>query len=895
MSDDAKNQFSKLKSAFTKRLKTLFAETSAPLGFTPSPGKRQRCERSNVATPQIVAFKYDVAERAFYLEYDHCITFSRECWENAPNDAESQETLDRFFSCLESGDSLFNLGGLNVLNWSPRSKRFNFVPNSEADVDKIFARVEAQLRYDVVPFLQRFHEPRVVLNDYDTGDYERRVQPSRDEVRDFFTEDFFIDGLSPDLYLACARFQVGQYAEAATHLELAAEKALADDSWTASLAYWRLYAKAMQIGALSVRKTIEEKGPGPTPARPKRRWRDLEIPPELANYSNRNQVYRLLENAASPYEVVANRALKALESLKTEEAKRPTSEARRDAASDERQKEVERRRILFYPTADEKKTLERYKKELKKRFREKVKELLAPKGFAKTNSSTTDWRRETETLRHYCWFSFHNGYGFLIHWAYALKPDFSIWENAPQDAETQGIIARWREYKTESYAKGSLNGHKSCSWDIPTNDEEFATSLNEIDKALSDEALPFFERFRETSDVLRAVDSGEVHKRHAIAEDPNWNLYYLATLRFQAGQISDAASLLRELVEKSKDDDRDWYIMRAEAARVGLLSLEKTLAQQGTPLAQISPTSTQITESLALCSKPEIVRSLLEDAVSPCEATAVNAKRRLDDAAEYLRRLPEILAQHLEPQGFKRVADNSTVWVRETKTLVQRCGFEVEPFWSDYFRLCSSYGFKLDFAPWANIPDDAESQEAFDRMKKVVANRLAPRDLQIDAWINRVERRRDDEVVADAVSIWSFLETPDSLLKFLDASFTNEILPFFDRWRESSDVLSAFENDEVSADAFGYDAATQNFAQALFLFQAGRYKESANRFAALAKSKRRPKKPEARNNDAASPVVPSLLNRFLRLDDADWAALQDGARLAVASVREIAKERKEKK
>ncbi|MBQ7815591.1 MAG: hypothetical protein IJ387_14000, partial [Thermoguttaceae bacterium] len=194
---------------------------------------------------------------------------------------------------------------------------------------------------------------------------------------------------------------------------------------------------------------------------------------------------------------------------------------------------------------------------------------------------------------------------------------------------------------------------------------------------------------------------------------------------------------------------------------------------------------------------------------------------------------------------------------------------------------------KLDFAPWTNIPDDIASQEAFERMKAVVVDRLAPRDLQIDAWINRVERRRDDEVVAAAVSIWSFLETPDSLLKFLDASFTNEILPFFDRWRESSDVLSAFENDEVSADAFGYDAATQHFVQALFLFQAGRYTESANRFAALAKSKRRPKKPESTDNDAASPAVPSLLNRFLRLDDADWAALQEGARLAVASVRKF--------
>lgn len=285
MSDDAKKQFSKLKSAFTKRLKTLFAETLEPLGFTLAPGKRQRWERSNVATPQICAFTYDNYASAFYLEYNYYFTLSRECWANAPCDAETQETLDRFFRSFESGDSVFNLGDLKVLNWSPRSKRFNFAPNSEADVDKIFARVEAQLRYDVVPFLQRVREPGVVLSDYDAGDYERRLHPSRGEV-----EDFFIDGLSADLYLACARFQVGQYAEAATHLELAAEKALADDSWTASLAYWQLYAKAMQIGALSVRKTIEEKGPGPTPPRPKRRWRDLEIPPELANYSNRNQV-----------------------------------------------------------------------------------------------------------------------------------------------------------------------------------------------------------------------------------------------------------------------------------------------------------------------------------------------------------------------------------------------------------------------------------------------------------------------------------------------------------------------------------------------------------------------------------------------------------------------------
>ncbi len=575
MSDDAKKQFSKLKSAFTKRLKTLFAETLEPLGFALAPGKRQRWERSNLATPQVVAFNYDVAARAFYLEYDHYITFSRECWANAPDDAESQETLALFFRSFYAGDSdVFKMGDLEVLHWLPRQKKFNFVPQTEADVDKIFARIEAQLRYDVLPYLQRFEKPTDVLNAYDSGNYGRLMEADPNG-----SLDFFIDERNGDLFLACARFQVGQYAEAATHLELAAEKALADDSWTASSAYWRLYAKAMQIGVLSVRKIIDEKGPGPAPARPKRCWRELDVPPELANYSDRLQVYRLLENAASPCEVVASRALKAIETLKQEEANRPAPEAKRDAASEEREKEAERRRVLFSPTPDDKKLLERYKRELKKRFREKTKELLAPKGFVKTNSSATAWRRETETLRHSCWFSFHNGYKFIIHYAYALKPDFSIWNNAPQDAETQGIIARWRDYETESYTMGRLNAYKQYNQNIPTNDEEFETSLNEIDKTLNDEVLPFFDRFRETTDVLRAVDAGEVSKRRAVAEDPNWNLYYLAVLRFQAGQTDDTASLLRELVEKSKDDDRDWYIMRVEAARIGLLALEKTLAE----------------------------------------------------------------------------------------------------------------------------------------------------------------------------------------------------------------------------------------------------------------------------------------------------------------------------
>ncbi len=98
-----------------------------------------------------------------------------------------------------------------------------------------------------------------------------------------------------------------------------------------------------------------------------------------------------------------------------------------------------------------------------------------------------------------------------------------------------------------------MNADKQYRQDISTNDEELKNALNEIDKALSDETTPFFDRFRKTSDVLRAVDAGEVPKRRALAEAPSWNLYYLAVLRFQAGQTSDTASRLRELVENAEN------------------------------------------------------------------------------------------------------------------------------------------------------------------------------------------------------------------------------------------------------------------------------------------------------------------------------------------------------
>ena len=77
--------------------------------------------------------------------------------------------------------------------------------------------------------------------------------------------------------------------------------------------------------------------------------------------------------------------------------------------------------------------------------------------------------------------------------------------------------------------------------------------------------------------------------------------------------------------------------------------------------------------------------------------------------------------------------------------------------------------------------------------------------------------------------------------------------------------------DALSRFGFGNnDAGQAKFGYALALFQVGRYTESAKRFDALSKMKRKPY------------VWPEY-------DDADWSALQEAARLAAETAREIAR------
>ena len=94
MSDDAKKEAAKLKSALTRRLKKLFAQTLEPLGLVKTRG--QEWERATNTMRQFCLFRF-INGRCLDVEYGYC-KVSRfdscvDCWANAPQDAATQKKL----------------------------------------------------------------------------------------------------------------------------------------------------------------------------------------------------------------------------------------------------------------------------------------------------------------------------------------------------------------------------------------------------------------------------------------------------------------------------------------------------------------------------------------------------------------------------------------------------------------------------------------------------------------------------------------------------------------------------------------------------------------------------------------------------------------------------------
>ncbi len=480
-------------------------------------------------------------------------------------------------------------------------------------------------------------------------------------------------------------------------------------------------------------------------------------------------------------------------------------------------------------------------------------------------------------------------------------PCYACWDAAPQDAETQALIARFRKEKPRfgpGWAPGGVSVFKlsndffqtELAWDYLVKDGDLEQLVAEADAFLRAEIIPFFERWRETNDLLREYEAGRLPQTFVFGPKSGANREFVAAQTyFRAGNYAEALARFEAVPENYRRFDssppNDQETLLLEVARLGALSVRKIIesrrdvavpadASLSAPTADSlpapfasRPAEPAVPEPLATAVRHYApfreaqVYRLQEFAASAFEPESAAALRGLEAGAETLRALQEKCAQVLEPLGFTRTSPVD--WTRESATLRQRFYLEVLPGF--HFTFQGFYYQKLDFSLWDAAPQDAETQATLARFKTFVEQRFANAEFYESHCGFDYYRHSHRKTNADDAEVLA------QLLNCADKCFTQTVFPFFERWRESSDVLA----DPAPCDAqnrFGFlkhDAGQAKFGYALALFQTGRYAESAKRFDAVAKTKRKP-------------------YAWPEYDDADWKALQEAAKIAADHVRELA-------
>ena len=533
-----------------------------------------------------------------------------------------------------------------------------------------------------------------------------------------------------------------------------------------------------------------------------------------------------------------------------------------------------------------------YKSDFRRRLEEVFSQRLEPLGFKKASRSP-HWTRKGKTLSHYCRFLFWDRCDMVaVSFGYSVLPCFACWDAAPQNAETRELIARFRKKKPRFqtawtplrsvFEAPSAAFDANLDWEIFSKDGELEPLVAAIDTFLRAEILPFFARFPETDALLREYDAGRLGHAIALGREAGPGREFVAAQNYyRAGNYVEALARFEAVPERFRNfrfnfgpaSENDAFLL--ELARLGALSVRKKLESQpdaAVSLAKRRP-ATPIPEPLATALphydnkfQARRVYWARELAASASAPEAETATRALQIGAETLRTLQEKAAQVLEPLGFTQ--ESSITWTRETATLRQHFCLEVHVadrecyFYARYYQ-------KPDFSPWDAAPQEAETQATLARLQTLVEKHFA------------------NAYFAENTCCFDYSaplgQTPErvsseALLSAAEQRFAETILPFFARWNETLDVL----NDSSLGDAvsrfesdFIRDAAQTKFGYALALFQAERYTESAKRFDALSKLKKKPD--------------------LTVYDDATWAAFQDAARLAAENVRNLAKNQKLKR
>lgn len=203
MSDDAKKEAARLKSALTRRVKKLIAQTLEPQGFkkeTKTP--LWICEGETLA--RCCVFRSRLREFDVYCYFS--FRFHFDFLRSPPPEIGARNCWEDVFDILN--------GAIHNDIW----KSWPF-PQTEEELETTVTEVETYFNDVVLPYCERWRDSSVVAREYDAGNITQKQAFGASETWQF-------------LRLGWLRFEAERYAEAAACFE---EAANAGASWLAKL------------------------------------------------------------------------------------------------------------------------------------------------------------------------------------------------------------------------------------------------------------------------------------------------------------------------------------------------------------------------------------------------------------------------------------------------------------------------------------------------------------------------------------------------------------------------------------------------------------------------------------------------------------------------------------
>lgn len=215
------------------------------------------------------------------------------------------------------------------------------------------------------------------------------------------------------------------------------------------------------------------------------------------------------------------------------------------------------------------------------------------------------------------------------------------------------------------------------------------------------------------------------------------------------------------------------------------------------------------------------------------------------------RRVKKLIAQTLEPQGFKKET-KTPLWICEGETLARCCVFRSR---LREFDVCCYFSFRFHFDflrnPPSEIGDRAQWEEVCNILNGAIHN---------DIWKSRPFPQTEEELETTVTEVETY--------------FNDVVLPYCERWRDSSVVAREYDAGNITQkQAFGASETWQFLRLGWLRFEAERYAEAAACFE------------EAANAGAswlAKLTARGLVNEE---EQAFWTSFNDIARYAAEEAR----------